>query len=133
MRRKDTPVSTASQRAAEPSALVTVTLDSCGKDDAKAVLDALHASFTCDDRSPDDAPREAPGAGPTVWTATFDVSTASDRPAATGRLAAPATLTAQGGYNAVDRLRTALAGTFAVAVTGTSSGDQEEEDTLRLS
>lgn len=126
-------MSTASQRAAEPSALVTVTLDNCGKDDAKAVFDALHASFTCDDRSPDDAPGEAPGAGPTVWTATFDVSTVADRPAAAGRLSGPATLTAQGGYHAVDRLRTALAGTFTVAVTGTASGDQEEEVTLRLS
>lgn len=125
-------MSTASQRAAEPSALVTVTLDNCGKDDAKAVLDALHANFSCD-RSPEDAPGEAPGVGPTVWTATFDVSRTADRPAAAARLSGPARLTAQGGYHAVDRLRTALAGSFAVAVTGTASGDQEEEVILRVS
>jgi hypothetical protein len=124
-------VSTASEQPAEPSAQVTVTLDSCAKEDAGTVLDALHTSFACD-RDADDAPGEAPDGGPIVWTATFDVSRTLALPGGQAHLGEPVTLNAQGGYHAVDRLRGALAGSFAVTVVGTASGDQEEEVTFRL-
>lgn len=124
-------MSTAPQQPAEPSAQVTVTLDSCAKEDAGTVLDALHTSFACD-RDADDAPAEAPGGGPIVWTATFDVSRTLALPGGPAHLGEPVTLTAQGGYHAVDRLREALAESFGVTVIGTASGDQEEEVTFRL-
>ena len=116
--------------AADPAAEVAVTLDRCGKEDARAVLAALHASFPSD-RSPADAPADAPDGGPIVWSATFDVSRTVGL-APPGRLSEPVTLTAQGGYHAVDRLREGLAEAFAVRVVGTASGDQEEEVRLRL-
>ncbi|WUH94833.1 hypothetical protein OG900_34945 [Streptomyces sp. NBC_00433] len=124
-------MSTAPQQHAEPSAQVTVTLDSCAKEDARTVLDALHTSFA-GDRGTEDPPREAPGGGPIVWTATFDVARTLAVPGSPARLADPVTLTAQGGYHAVDRLREGLAESFAVTVVGTASGDQEEEVGFRL-
>lgn len=124
-------MSTAPEQPAEPSAQVTVTLDSCAKEDAGTVLDALHTSFACD-RGAEDAPQDAPGGGPTVWTATFDVSRTLALPGGPAPLGEPVSLTAQGGYHAVDRLREALAESFTVTVTGTASGDQEEEVTFRL-
>ncbi|WP_327292216.1 hypothetical protein [Streptomyces sp. NBC_01198] len=124
-------MSTAPDQPAAPPAQVTVTLDSCAKEDARTVLDALRAAFAFD-RDTDDAPLEAPSGGPVVWTATFDVS----RPLADGsgpaRLGEPVTLTAQGGYRAVDRLREGLAESFTVTVIGTASGDQEQEAGFRL-
>ncbi|NJP44245.1 hypothetical protein [Actinacidiphila epipremni] len=123
-------MSTAPEQSAEPTAQVTVTLDRCGKEDAKAVLDALHTSFPCDSAS-ESAPGETAGDGPVVRTATFDVSRTLALPGP-GRLSAPVTLTAQGGYHAVDRLREGLAESFAVTVTGTASGDQEQEVAFRL-
>jgi hypothetical protein len=125
-------VSTSSEQPAEPSAQVTVTLDSCAKEDAGTVLDALHTSFA-GERDAGDSPQETPGSGPTVWTATFDVSRTLALPGGPAHLGEPVTLTAQGGYHAVDRLREALAEAFAVTVLGTASGDQEEEVTFRLS
>ncbi|SHL40427.1 hypothetical protein [Actinacidiphila paucisporea] len=124
-------MSTAPQQPAEPSAQVTVTLDSCAKEDARTVLDALHSSFA-GDRAAEDAPGEASGGGPAVWTATFDVSRTLAEPGTPARLDDPVTLTAQGGYHAVDRLRETLAKSFDVTVLGTASGDQEQEVTFRL-
>jgi hypothetical protein len=124
-------VSTAPEQPAQPSAQVTVTLDSCAKEDAKAVLDALRTSFAYD-RDTDDAPMEAAGGGPMVWTGTFDVSRTLALPGGPARLGDPVTLTAQGGYHAVDRLREGLAESFAVTVVGTASGDQEQEVGFRL-
>ena len=124
-------MSTAPEQSAEPSAEVTVTLDSCAKEDARTVLDALHVTFACD-RADDDLPQEVPGKGPTVWSATFDVSRTLAPPGEAVRLTDPVTLTAQGGYHAVDRLREGLAEVFAVTVAGTASGDQEQEVSLRL-
>jgi hypothetical protein len=114
----------------DPAAQVAVTLDSCCKEDAHAVLTALHATFPSD-RSPDDAPADAPNGRPIVWTATFDVARTLGVPGA-ARLTEPVDLTAQGGYRAVDRLREALGEAFAVRVVGTASGDQEEEVRFRL-
>lgn len=123
-------MSTAPEQSAEPTAQVTVTLDRCEKEDATTVLDALHTSFPCDSAS-DSAPGDSPGDGPVVWTATFDVSRTLALPGP-ARLSSPVTLTAQGGYHAVDRLREGLAESFAVTVAGTASGDQEQEVTFRL-
>lgn len=118
------------QAAADPAAQVAVTLDSCCKEDAQAVLAALQGSFASD-RAREDAPADAPNGRPIVWTATFDVSRALGPPGP-ARLTEPVTVTAQGGYHAVDRLRESLAGAFAVQIVGTASGDQEEEVTFRL-
>ncbi|MFG1806840.1 hypothetical protein [Streptomyces sp. NPDC049040] len=124
-------MSTAPEQPAEPSAQVTVTLDSCAKEDARTVFDALHTSFA-GDRDSGDAPGEAPGGGPIVWTATFDVSRTLALPGGPAHLGDPVTLTAQGGYHAVDRLREGLAESFAVKIVGTASGDQEQEAAFRL-
>jgi hypothetical protein len=123
-------VSTEQDQPAEPSAQVVVVLDGCAKEDARIVLDALQASFPSD-REPGDAPADADEGRPTVWTATFDVSRTLGL-AGPARLAEPVTVTAQGGYRAVDRLREGLAEAFAVRVVGTAAGDQEQEAQLRL-
>ncbi|HEY5835828.1 hypothetical protein [Streptomyces sp.] len=109
---------------------MAVTIDSCRKEDAHAVLAALQAAFPSD-RSPDDIPADSPNGRPIVWAATFDVSRTLGRPGPAS-LTEPVTVTAQGGYHAVDRLREQLGDAFAVRVVGTASGDQEEEVQLRL-
>lgn len=123
-------MSTPEDRPVDPSAQVVVTLDGCAKEDARVVLATLHASFPSD-RAPDDDPADAEGGAHTVWSATFDVSTTLGL-AGPARLSEPVTVTAQGGYRAVDRLREGLAEAFAVRVIGTASGDQEQEAQLRL-
>jgi hypothetical protein len=123
-------VSTAQDQPADPSAQVAVVLDGCAKEDARTVFDSLRASFSSD-RAADDQPEDAEGGRPTVWTATFDVSRTLGL-ATPARLTEPVTVTAQGGYRAVDRLREGLAESFAVRVVGTAAGDQEQEAQLRL-
>ncbi|MFJ2957824.1 hypothetical protein [Streptomyces sp. NPDC087270] len=123
-------MSTAQEQPVDPSAQVAVVLDSCVKEDAVAVLAALQASFPSD-RAEDDKPVDTEGGHPTVWTATFDVSRTLGL-ADPGRLSEPVTITAQGGYLAVDRLREGLAEAFSVRVVGTAAGDQEQEARLRL-
>ncbi|WP_037914706.1 hypothetical protein [Actinacidiphila yeochonensis] len=120
-------MTTAHDSTTDPEAQVAVVLDGCPTDDARAVLDALRASFTASSGdSPHDVEEDT-----TVWTATFDVSRTIGL-AGPARLSAPVTVTAQGGYRAVDRLREGLAEAFAVRVVGTASGDQEQEAQLRL-
>lgn len=116
--------------AYHPGAEVLVEVTGCATQDAHAVFSALRTSFSSD-RAADDVPREVEGAGPTVWTATFDV-TDFLKEAAPQRLTAPVTVTLQGGYWAVRRLREGLTPAFAVQVVGTAAGDQEEEVQLRL-
>ena len=123
-------MSTLEDRPVDPSAQVAVTLGGCAKEDAGVVLATLQASFPSD-RELGDEPAEAGEGGHTVWTATFDVSTTLGLPGP-ARLSEPVTVTAQGGYRAVDRLREGLAEAFAVRVIGTASGDQEQEAQLRL-
>ncbi|MEV0848076.1 hypothetical protein AB0J21_19735 [Streptomyces sp. NPDC049954] len=108
---------------------VVVELEGDSARDADAVLTALGGAFGSD-RAPGDVPEDTEGR-PTVWSATFDVSDERGK-AAPVPLTGPVTLTAQGGYHAVGRLREALADVFAVHVTGTASGDQEQELQLRL-
>lgn len=121
------------ERWEHPENEVVVEVTGCAKEDAHAVFCALHAAFASD-RPDTDVPQEAPGPhgpGHTVWISTFNVSEvrAQARPRP---LTAPVTLTLQGGYWAADRLREALTHAFRVQVTGTASGDQEKEVTLRL-
>ncbi|SEO53690.1 hypothetical protein [Actinacidiphila rubida] len=123
-------MSTQQDLPAGTAAEVAVTLDSCCKEDAHAVLAALHASFPSD-REPQDKPSDAENGRPIVWSATFDVSRTLGLPGPS-RLTEPVVVTAQGGYHAVDRLREGLAEAFSVRVIGTASGDQEEEVKLRL-
>jgi hypothetical protein len=123
-------VNSPQDQSAEPAAEVAVTVDSCDKSDARTVFAALHTTFPSD-RAPDDAPAEPENGRPIVWAATFDVSRTLGLPGP-GRLDKPVTVTAQGGYHAVDRLREGLAEAFAVRVVGTASGDQEEEVQMRL-
>jgi hypothetical protein len=123
-------VTTAQDQNADPSAQVAVTLDGCAKEDAEVVLNTLATSFSSD-RPADDPPQDAAGGAPTIWTTTYDVSTVLGVPGP-AKLSEPVTLTAQGGYRAVDRLRESLADAFSVSVVGTASGDQEQEAKLRL-
>ncbi|MFC4031926.1 hypothetical protein ACFO3J_10580 [Streptomyces polygonati] len=123
-------MTTAQEQTADPSAQVAVTLDGCAKEDARTVLTALNTSFSSD-RPSDDEPADDKAGRPTVWTATYDVSRTLALPGP-ARLSEPVTMTAQGGYRAVDRLRESLAEAFAVRVVGTAAGDQEQEAQLRL-
>ncbi|MEV0601967.1 hypothetical protein AB0I82_22035 [Streptomyces sp. NPDC050315] len=115
---------------AEHAAEVTVECSGCRPEDAAAIFGALRTSFASD-RAADDVPHETSGAGPSVWTATFEVKHPRDMPGPT-QLSAPCMISLQGGYQAVDELRKALLPAFVVSVAGTAAGDQEEEVTLRL-
>ncbi|MFD7863152.1 hypothetical protein [Streptomyces sp. NPDC057682] len=109
---------------------VSVVVSGCDKGDAGTVFDVLRAAFTTD-RASVDVPKDLTGPRPTAWAVTVDVDEARVV-SGTVRLGGPVTLDVQGGYWAVDRLRQGLAGAFDVTVTGTVSGDQEEEVRLRL-
>ncbi|MFH8568195.1 hypothetical protein [Streptomyces sp. NPDC017993] len=113
-----------------PSAEVLVEVTGCDTADAHAVFSALRTSFDSD-RAADDVPQEMAGPGATVWTATFDVTDLRAE-AEPRSLTAPVTVSLQGGYWAVARLREALAAPFAVQVEGSVAGDQEQEVQLRL-
>ncbi|ATY94140.1 hypothetical protein ACFY9H_15195 [Streptomyces bacillaris] len=109
---------------------VLVSLSRCDLADARSVFGVLGHAFDSD-READDEPEATSGSRPTVWVTTVDVS--EPRAAAEPvTLTAPVTVDAQGGYWAVDRLRTHLTGAFAVRVVGTAAGDQEQEVRLRL-
>lgn len=109
---------------------VVVSLNRCDTQDARTVFDVLAASFASD-HPMGETPAPVSGPRPAVWVTTVDVS--EPRAAATpARLTAPVTVDAQGGYWAVDRLRSHLTGAFVVSVVGTAAGDQEEEVRLRL-
>ncbi|MFD9812846.1 hypothetical protein [Streptomyces sp. NPDC059080] len=116
--------------AYHPEAEVVVEVTDCATEDAHAVFSALRTSFVCD-RAPDDVPRAVAGPHPTVWTSTFDVTDLLAEPAPR-RLTAPVSISLQGGYWAVARLRDSLRPAFAVQVTGTVAGDQEQEVQLQL-
>ncbi|BDM74104.1 hypothetical protein HEK616_75910 (plasmid) [Streptomyces nigrescens] len=120
----------ASGQAREQAAQVQVEVTDCRAEDAHAVFGALNALFTSN-RSTEDVPRGSPGAKPTVWAASVDVSEAPAE-VEPRRLAEPVTVTLQGGYRAVHRLHAGLARTFTVQDVGSSSGDQEQELQLRL-
>ncbi|WP_299536103.1 hypothetical protein [uncultured Streptomyces sp.] len=109
---------------------IVVSLSDCGPADARAVFDVLSSLFVSD-RSAEDVPADGNGPRPTVWTANVDV-TEDKGTAGPATLTAPVTVDAQGGYWAVDRLRTRLADAFSVNVVGKAAGDQEQEIRLEL-
>lgn len=109
---------------------VVVAVTGCPKEDARTVFDVLRRSFVSD-RPASDTPEDVSDTRPTVWTATVDVSEAKAGPGP-AQLSAPVMVEAQGGYWAVDRLRTHLADAFSVRLVGTAAGDQEQEIRLRL-
>ncbi|MEU3882283.1 hypothetical protein [Streptomyces californicus] len=109
---------------------VVVSLSGCDAQDARTVFDVLTAAFASD-HPMGETPEASAGPRPDVWVTTVDV-TESSTGAGPARLTAPVTVEAQGGYRAVDRLRTHLGGAFAVSVIGTAAGDQEQEVRLRL-
>lgn len=109
---------------------VVVVLEGESARDADAVFTSLGGAFGSD-RAAGDIPEETGGERPTLWSATFDVSDRRGK-ASPVPLRAPVTLTAQGGYRAVDQVRAALTDVYAVRVSGTASGDQEQELQLRI-
>jgi hypothetical protein len=113
-----------------PAEEVAVELTGSGTRDAHAVFSVLNEAYASD-RDAGDVPQDTPGAGPTVWCATFDASHVRAVPAPVP-LTAPVTATLQGGYHAVDSLRTTLASAFDVRMVGSASGDQEQEVHLEL-
>ncbi|MFD0502549.1 hypothetical protein ACFQ0G_05415 [Streptomyces chiangmaiensis] len=80
-------------------------------------------------------PHETAGSRPTMWTGTFDMSSA---PGAPERLEPPASLSGpvkaelQGEPRAVERLRRALDAMYVVHQLGVVAGDQEVDVELRL-
>jgi hypothetical protein len=116
--------------AQEYTAPVVVTLSDCSKEDADTVFHVLAQSYASD-RADDDTPEYVPGAGTTVWTSTFEVSS-SHAPAEPVPLTAPVEAGIQGGYWGVDRLREALGCAFTVREEGMAAGDQEKDIQLRL-
>ncbi|WP_435241701.1 hypothetical protein [Streptomyces cucumeris] len=114
----------------EGATWVQVEVCGCPPGDAQTVFTALDTMFHTD-RARDDEPRDPAGTGTIVWAASVDVFEAP-APAAPPRLTEPVTVSAQGGYWAVDRLLAGLASAFAVQDIGSVSGDQEREAELRL-
>jgi hypothetical protein len=110
--------------------MVTVSLTGSVQEDAATVFGVLRTAFPTD-RPADGVPHEQPGDRPPVWSADFD-PTEERIPTGPTSLDGSVSATLQGGYLAVDRLREALSGSFAVQEQGTASGDQEKEVDLRL-
>ncbi|MEU4167067.1 hypothetical protein AB0F46_09290 [Streptomyces sp. NPDC026665] len=110
--------------------MVTVSLTGTSREDAVTVFDVLRTAFPTDPPF-DDVPEDPPGSRPEVWTA--DIAPADDRiPTGPAPLEGPVSATLQGGCLAVDLLREALRGAFAVQERGTASGDREKEVDLSL-
>ncbi|MFF3412953.1 hypothetical protein ACFYW8_43925 [Streptomyces sp. NPDC002742] len=110
--------------------MVTVSLTGASKEDVATVFGVLRTAFPTD-RPSGDVPHDQPGDRLPVWTAVFDPTEERIPTGPTG-LEGSVTATLQGGYVAVDRLREALSGAFAVQERGTASGDQEKEVDLQL-
>ncbi|WP_327294288.1 MULTISPECIES: hypothetical protein [unclassified Streptomyces] len=111
--------------------LVTVALTGHSEEDAATVFGALRSAFPCD-RAAGDAPQpEVPGRV-TVWAASYEVLDADPGKLGAASLTAPVMATVQGGYHAVDLVRTALSTVFAVEEQGEALGDQEKELNLQL-
>ncbi|MGC4979302.1 hypothetical protein OG410_05490 [Streptomyces sp. NBC_00659] len=110
--------------------MVTVSLTGVSKEDVATVFGVLRTAFPTD-RPAADVPHEQPGDRPPVWSADFD-PTEERIPTGPTPLEGSVSATLQGGYVAVDRLREALSGSFAVEEQGTAPGDQEKEVDLRL-
>ncbi|MFE5890034.1 hypothetical protein ACWCQZ_03440 [Streptomyces sp. NPDC002285] len=104
---------------------VSVEISGCSKEDARIVFDTLNACFESD-RTPEDVPQQLHETRPMVWLGTFEVTDAQECPAP-ARLSASVEADAQGGYWAIERLRTTLDSLFTVHDLTSASGDQERE------
>lgn len=104
---------------------VSVEISGCSKEDARIVFDALCTCFESD-RSPEDVPQQLHETRPMVWLGTFEVTDAHTCPPP-ARLSSSVEADAQGGYWAIERLRTTLDSLFTVHDVSSASGDQERE------
>lgn len=109
---------------------VTVEISGCDAEDARIVFDTLCACFESD-RSPDDPPQQLHETRPMVWLGTFEVTDARTCPPPT-RLSSSVEADAQGGYWAIEQLRSTLDELFTVRDLSSASGDQERELHVRL-
>ncbi|MFI8228704.1 hypothetical protein ACIGDI_07735 [Streptomyces sp. NPDC085900] len=104
---------------------VSLEVSGCSKEDARIVFDALCACFESD-RGAGEVPQQLHETRPMVWLGTFEVTDAHSCPPP-ARLAASVEVDAQGGYWAIERLRTTLDPLFTVRDLSSASGDQERE------
>lgn len=104
---------------------VSLEISGCSKEDARIVFDALNTCFESD-RGPDEVPQQLHETRPMVWLGTFEVTDARSCPPP-ARLSSSVEADAQGGYWAIERLRSTLDSLFAVRDLATASGDQERE------
>lgn len=104
---------------------VSVEISGCSKEDARIVFDALCTCFESD-RGPEDVPQQLHETRPMVWLGTFEVTDVQECPAP-ARLSSSVEADAQGGYWAIERLRTTLDSLFTVHDLASASGDQERE------
>ncbi|MFF4255218.1 hypothetical protein ACFY1L_28815 [Streptomyces sp. NPDC001663] len=104
---------------------VSLEISGCSKEDARIVFDTLCACFESD-RGPDEVPQQLHETRPMVWLGTFEVTDAHECPVP-GRLSASVEVDAQGGYWAIERLRSTLDPLFTVRDLSSASGDQERE------
>ncbi|WP_327596261.1 hypothetical protein [Streptomyces chartreusis] len=104
---------------------VSVEISGCSKEDARIVFDALCTCFESD-RGPEDVPQQLHETRPMVWLGTFEVTDTQECPAP-ARLSSSVEADAQGGYWAIERLRTTLDSLFTVQDLASASGDQERE------
>jgi hypothetical protein len=116
------------ERAHEES--VSLEISGCSAEDARIVLDTLAACFESD-RGADDVPQQLHETRPMVWLGTFEVTEAHSCPPP-ARLSSSVEADAQGGYWAIERLRTTLDSMFTVRDLASASGDQERELHVRL-
>ncbi|MEU8952092.1 hypothetical protein [Streptomyces sp. NPDC048489] len=111
--------------------MVTVSLTGSSLKDAATVFGALGKAFPAG--GPWKVPTDPPRGAAVVWTAEFEPTQSRVfAPVGPTPLEGSPTVTLQGGYVAVDRLREALSTVFAVHEQGTVSGDQEKEVDLEL-
>ena len=104
---------------------VSVEISGCSKEDARVVFDALSQCFESD-RPADDVPQQLHESRPMVWLGTFEVTDVQEC-APPPRLSSSVEAVAQGGYWAIERLRSTLDSLFAVRDLSSASGDQERE------
>ncbi|KUO06858.1 hypothetical protein [Streptomyces sp. DSM 15324] len=104
---------------------VSLEISGCSKEDARIVFDTLCACFESD-RGPDEVPQQLHETRPMVWLGTFEVTEAHECPPP-ARLSASVEADAQGGYWAIERLRSTLDSMFSVRDLASASGDQERE------
>ncbi|MCS0634902.1 hypothetical protein NX801_04345 [Streptomyces sp. LP05-1] len=111
---------------------VTVQLSECGREEARAVFGALEQVFSaCDSGAPGPEHGDAPE--PTVWTATFDSTSArSGEPTGRPRLGGEVAALLTGGQQAVDAVEQALARVFDVRSSEDVAGEHEKETRLLL-